>query len=532
MKKKDAMDRIGMEGFMSKVVCDICGTAYADTADQCPICGTAKGEGSRPAGGESESGYAYVKGGRFAQSNVRKHTSKQEQPQAVEEDKLQRSLSEEDYDVFLQPEPKKAPAAEKPQRKPERQRPEEPENEQPSNIGLIIVVTVLLLAIISLCAYIAIRFIDMNNDRKATENTTASTSSSQLEQVPCTGVTINGLKEHTFTSVGAELMVDFTCQPANTTDLISWDYDDSIVEVQKRDGRWFIIALAKGETDVVVSCGAFSDTVHIICDIPAGVIIQDTQGADKLQHTFQALTEELVIFVANDSGLEELTWTYDNAVVSVTQRGDNWVVTPVASGQTTITVTCGTYSDSISIICNIPQEPEFVLEFSCASDITLTGYGTKWRIYKGSVDVSQIMFSSSDESVATVENGYVYIWKNGDATITAAYGNQVITMIVRARKVEVPENPVEPDYFLYTQYGKLSVNDVSISIDETLVISLRDKDGIKVTEGVTFYLDEGETRVTVDENGRVTGVESGKATVYVEYEGVVYKLIVRVKKPS
>ena len=27
---------------MSKIVCDICGTAYPDTAQECPICGCAK----------------------------------------------------------------------------------------------------------------------------------------------------------------------------------------------------------------------------------------------------------------------------------------------------------------------------------------------------------------------------------------------------------------------------------------------------------------------------------------------------------
>ena len=27
---------------MNKVICDICGTAYPETATQCPICGSAK----------------------------------------------------------------------------------------------------------------------------------------------------------------------------------------------------------------------------------------------------------------------------------------------------------------------------------------------------------------------------------------------------------------------------------------------------------------------------------------------------------
>ena len=56
---------------MSKIICDVCGSAYADTADQCPICGTAKRDtnATKPES-QSEGGYNYVKGGRFSHANV------------------------------------------------------------------------------------------------------------------------------------------------------------------------------------------------------------------------------------------------------------------------------------------------------------------------------------------------------------------------------------------------------------------------------------------------------------------------------
>ena len=63
---------------MSKVICDVCGTAYPETADQCPICGCAKPENARAAASDSTaenisgSTYTYVKGGRFSKANVRK----------------------------------------------------------------------------------------------------------------------------------------------------------------------------------------------------------------------------------------------------------------------------------------------------------------------------------------------------------------------------------------------------------------------------------------------------------------------------
>ena len=69
---------------MNKVICDICGTAYPDTAPKCPICGFAKtATETTSAGSErrtSES-YAAVKGGRFSKQNVRKRNNSSRTPE-------------------------------------------------------------------------------------------------------------------------------------------------------------------------------------------------------------------------------------------------------------------------------------------------------------------------------------------------------------------------------------------------------------------------------------------------------------------
>ena len=70
---------------MSKVICDICGTAFPETASQCPICGSAKASDAQTAadsqlGGEAEA-HAYAKGGHFSKSNVRKRTKSGKTPE-------------------------------------------------------------------------------------------------------------------------------------------------------------------------------------------------------------------------------------------------------------------------------------------------------------------------------------------------------------------------------------------------------------------------------------------------------------------
>ena len=62
---------------MDKIICDVCGTSYAENTSQCPICGLARPSKPKAApSAESDSGsYTYVKGGRFSSGNVRKRNA-------------------------------------------------------------------------------------------------------------------------------------------------------------------------------------------------------------------------------------------------------------------------------------------------------------------------------------------------------------------------------------------------------------------------------------------------------------------------
>ena len=64
---------------MAKIICDVCGTSYSDSAQQCPICGCVSAidnhsivETHSDADDQRDTAYTYVKGGRFSKSNVKK----------------------------------------------------------------------------------------------------------------------------------------------------------------------------------------------------------------------------------------------------------------------------------------------------------------------------------------------------------------------------------------------------------------------------------------------------------------------------
>lgn len=415
---------------MAKLICDVCGSTYSDTASVCPVCGTAKTERARTfsTSNESESAetgnsgsYTYVKGGRFSTANVRKRAEGKE---------LTRS----------------APAA---ARKPKQERsyeaPEETED-VPSNRGLVIVVIILLLAIIAVCAYIGIRYIQLN----PTETTDPSDTEPPViggYEIPCSG-----------------------------------------------------IAFPQTEMDCV-----------------------STDGTVQLQPSVQpSNTTENVIFTSSDE-----------KIAAVSEDG---VVTVLGTGQVTITAKCGECESKIVLNCTFvdpsaptdPTDPPAVLEL-VRTDITIKEYGATYKLYTGSIDTALIQFSSSDEKVVTVDDkGTIKVVGKGTATVTAVYENQTVSCIVRCTEVQVP----------VTSGYKLNHTDETIEVGETFSIKLVNAETGEPVTGLEWKLSmEGYATIQTTATGvKVTGtnVTVGVKGVYyvrvlVEYEGVQYQCIVRVK---
>ena len=118
---------------MGKVICEVCGTSYLETANQCPICGCVRSADATTVStadsinASDSKTYTYVKGGRFSKANVKKRNHAQQV----------------------------ASDSGRP--------PKEPDSPKPSGSkidkGLTIAVVVLLLAIIAVVAYILIPII-------------------------------------------------------------------------------------------------------------------------------------------------------------------------------------------------------------------------------------------------------------------------------------------------------------------------------------------------------------------------------------
>ena len=117
--------------------------------------------------------------------------------------------------------------------------------------------------------------------------------------------------------------------------------------------------------------------------------------------------ESFVVWSSSD----ETIATVENGVVTVT--GQNW-------GEVTITATIAGVSVDTIITVNVPTQLE--VEFAVESKDIITVNATTTLEATTDWNVERVVWSSSNNEVATVENGVVTGVKGGEVTITATLG--------------------------------------------------------------------------------------------------------------
>lgn len=422
---------------MSKVICDVCGTTYPETAAQCPICNSAKNTAEQTAAGSGKgadaAGYVPVKGGRFSKKNVRRRNKK---------------------------------GGSTAQRRSSRQN---SSKDEPSNTGLVVVVVLLLLAIVAVVIYIAMHFFGSpSTTGKPDTTTTAPTQTqSQTQSESTEGTTVD-------TGIHCE----------------SLELSNKILEFT-----------AEGETWTLVVAVTPVDTTDSV--------------------------------------------SFESSDPSVVTVSDSGVITAVGGGEAVITVTCGDASSSCTVTCAFGEiepstEPtetvvtgEFDFEFNTAyvdsstgyGDATLSAQGKTWKAYKSSlkVDPSEIIWTSDDTSVCTVENGIVTAVGPGKTLIHAQYNGVTYSCLIRCA-FTVSDSGSSGS--TSSSGGSCTINktDVSISVGETFKLTLKDASGNVLD---VIWSANGDN-VTISGNS-ITGASSGTVTVSTTYDGETYSCIVRVK---
>ena len=472
---------------MSKIICDVCGSAYSDTATQCPICGTAKRDSYAVCADseqKTDNGYHYVKGGRFSHANVRKHNSgkqlartssqkaeaqEPDMPPLVTKKAAQpKPVSNPEPRVEKKPEPKPVKKAE-PAPMPHKEKNSDDLNRS-TNLILIVIVFILLAAVVFAGIYVVQNYKNLfGGGITPTQPSTGPQQTVGGVRVPCTDIRLPELD--VLESDGTPVKLDVEIVPANTTEEKSFvSSDPTVAEV---DNKGMLKVLSSGEVTITITCGEQTKTLTLTC-----VFVDPNAPTDP--------------------------------------------------------------TDPIP-----PTEPEGELRLvdakgKVATDVTFTNYGETYQLYAGDIDASLVTFTSSDPTIVEVDaNGKIKIVGKGIAVITAQCGSKKAECKIICSKVEVP---VETSYKISFSGADPLKGDVTIAVGEKQMIYLMDVTTNAPVSGLVWYQSMPEHNyIALEDRGtgvRVTGLEvtiGVKGVAYVrvmcDYEGVTYTCIVRVKAP-
>ena len=349
---------------MSKVICDVCGTTYPETAATCPICGCAKNSAEQTAAESFDTGsasYNYVKGGRFSKSNVRKRNRGKVAPQTG------------------------------------------PQDGSNPNKGLVVVVLLLLLAIVAVLCYIGFKFLFPVEE---TDNPSSSSSTVQQgqqgggnvddpERIPCTGL-ILPIHEITLQNKDTIFHLSVEKQPANSTDTVTFTSSNESVATVDEKGK--IYPVAPGEAVITVTCGEVTEQCTVRCtfaetpgptegegegegegeenptpEVPEGFVLK-FRNNNWVTNGFQISEKypQPVSVYKEIDGVKatDITWTSDDEnVATISKEG---VVTAVGKGTTKIhgtiagqTITCTVY---VAFDPVVKEEQPYTISHS---DVTL-----------------------------------------------------------------------------------------------------------------------------------------------------------------
>ena len=317
-------------------------------------------------------------------------------------------------------------------------------------------------------------------------------------EVPVTGLTVDNLTDPDTMYLGEQKTIELTVIPedAANADLSFLTSDPSVISVDE-NGK--LTANAVGTAVITVAASDGSGTELAVTITVYDIVVPDDQVIEAGQ------TADVSALVIPD-GVAGVSISYSSMDEEVATVDENGLVTTLNYGTTVISVTDGNITKGVAITVvdadasvNNPQ-----LQMGDNAEVQIT-------VYPDLYDTLSVALTSSDESVARIEDGKIVAVGDGDAEITA-----VITVTISGEEItlirtftvssEIPvtgltvNNLTDPD----TMYlGEERVIDVAFIPNDASNQSL-------------IYSSSDPSVVSVDETGRIIANTVGTAVITVE----------------
>lgn len=335
--------------------------------------------------------------------------------------------------------------------------------------------------------------------------------------------------ETTITALGDELQLGATPLDANGNEVpdAQVEWSSSNESVATVDGSGTVRALGNGTVTITAASGGVQSSIDLTV---SQAVASATVSPDSASIAAIGESEQLVLSAedANGNLISDPEVEWSSSDVDVVVVDEDGVVTAVGTGTAVITASV---DDDVVTSVVVEVEVVIVVEQSVASvvvepdPVTLTALGATVQLDAtaldadgGVVDESEFSWTSSDESVVTVDQGgLVTAVSNGVAVVTASVGG-----VSGVAEVTVSQSPsaleVEPTEVVLKSLGA----------EEHLEVTPRDANGNAVPDVAVEWSSSDEGVVVVDEGGVVTAVSNGVATVTAAVGSVVRSVVVTV----
>lgn len=324
--------------------------------------------------------------------------------------------------------------------------------------------------------------------------------------VPLQGIEISGTTDTLKKGQTTQLTVIYNPEDASEKPTVTWSSSDATVATVNASG--VVTALKDGTTTITAIAGGKTDTYEIhVQEIKLTAIdIADTLTIHK------GNTDILSVTYTPSNTTDDKTVTWSSSDESIITVDDNGKVTAIGVGSAKVTALVGTLKAECVVTVDAPLQ-EIV---PASSSLELIKNQTAKINYSlnpsDTTDSKEVVFSSSDEAVATVDaNGVVTAKKAGTATITITGANQ-ITGTVSVTVTEIPIDTI----VLNAQNKVLEVGEST-----TLQATIEPENNTDDNQGITWSTsDESIAKVSVDatnsKKATITGVSSGTAVITAE----------------
>lgn len=278
---------------MNKVICEICGTSYPETAEQCPICGYTRDLSALLSRDDIEAASAPAPAPRTSVQGstapveaprsrpARAASSQDSQPRKPAESKKQTKGGK-----FSQANVRKrnqnASARKRSSSQPAPEETEYQERPRESNGFLVVLLILVIVALLAVTGYIAYKYFlpyafPEETEPQFTAEPTELLEETEPQNIPCTSLVLMSGGTVKLEEVGQNWLLNVLVLPVDSTDGLVFTSSDETVATVNSEGR--ITAVGEGEAVITISCGEQSMECKFIC----GAVEEVTEAPEVTQ---------------------------------------------------------------------------------------------------------------------------------------------------------------------------------------------------------------------------------------------------------